>query len=446
MRFLLLMVFIWGCDDEQVEQKSTRGEKQAKTEKADVKKESAIVVEAAESDDGLNREVGAESSEASGQSAGTDDQPIIGRAAKLTEESCVDPDLTKVSTETSLMLCDGTVVSGQYVAPNLTNLTAANIKNGVVINGITGTHQDPQPDLTNLTAGNVKAGVTIAGVTGTVVAESHTDCNANNQTGCIATSQYKAADLTNLVAGNIKAGASIAGVSGQYPSTTYPLTNADSTNDLDLATFDIRMKSATAFEWFDANGTRYSRSGDTDITETNIRTGVTVFGAVGTLQESVSPDPWNLRAGVTVGSSTGVLQPKCGSPGITCSGSNWVDVTLDDYGNAANCTAVPDNCMYLDKVSGLTWARGFDGTKSWADAVAYCSGLTFNGYSDWRIPTRAELQMAVIQKISVTSNNLFPDGRNGYWAEDPSASIVRVDTGLTPNPAGTSVLSTTCVR
>lgn len=97
----------------------------------------------------------------------------------------------------------------------------------------------------------------------------------------MTTATYKSGDLTNLSAANIKSGVTIAGTAGQYPSATYPLANADSTADLDLASFDAKIKSATAFEWFASDGTRYTNSGDADISAANILTGTTIFGTAG---------------------------------------------------------------------------------------------------------------------------------------------------------------------
>lgn len=95
--------------------------------------------------------------------------------------------------------------------------------------------------------------------------------------------QFTVAGDADLVAAKIKSGVSLFGVSGDYPSSSNPLAGADGTADLDSATFDAKIKSATNFEWFDASGTRYARGGDADITAGNIADGITVFGTTGTL-------------------------------------------------------------------------------------------------------------------------------------------------------------------
>ena len=49
--------------------------------------------------------------------------------------------------------------------------------------------------------------------------------------------------------------------------------------------------------------------------------------------------------------------------------------------------------VVIDHVTGLTWQRDDDGTKrTWLEAVEYCEKLALAGYSDWRLPTKKELQ------------------------------------------------------
>lgn len=49
--------------------------------------------------------------------------------------------------------------------------------------------------------------------------------------------------------------------------------------------------------------------------------------------------------------------------------------------------------VILDQVTGLMWLRRDDETKrTWQEAVEYCEHLDLAGYSDWRLPTKKELQ------------------------------------------------------
>lgn len=137
--------------------------------------------------------------------------------------------------------------------------------------------------LSNFTAADIKTGVTIATVVGSSALEAHSNCASDGASNCAVNgTNYKAANVSTAIASNIRSGVTIAGVAGQYPSATYPLASADTTADLDLATFNTKIKSATAFEWFDAAGTRYTGAGDADITAANIAKDVSIFGTTGT--------------------------------------------------------------------------------------------------------------------------------------------------------------------
>jgi hypothetical protein len=48
-----------------------------------------------------------------------------------------------------------------------------------------------------------------------------------------------------------------------------------------------------------------------------------------------------------------------------------------------------------DLKTGLTWQQAGQGPRSWNNANNYCSGLSLAGFSDWRLPTRAELESII---------------------------------------------------
>jgi hypothetical protein len=49
-----------------------------------------------------------------------------------------------------------------------------------------------------------------------------------------------------------------------------------------------------------------------------------------------------------------------------------------------------------DRATGLVWQQVDDGRRrNWADALAYCEGLTLSGHDDWRLPNVKELQSIV---------------------------------------------------
>jgi len=47
--------------------------------------------------------------------------------------------------------------------------------------------------------------------------------------------------------------------------------------------------------------------------------------------------------------------------------------------------------IVTDVVTGLIWQRSYVANKTWAQAMAYCEGLVYGGYSDWRLPNVNEI-------------------------------------------------------
>jgi hypothetical protein len=308
---------------------------------------------------------------------------------------------------------------------------------------------------------SIAAGASILGVVGTAILKP-ADCSTNAATGCVTTSTYKSADLTNLSAGNIKSGVTIAGTAGQYPSSSFPLTGS-SGSDLTTATFDAQIKSSGTFQYFGSDGTRYTGTGDTDITAANIASGVDIFGATGSLTGAVAPDAWNVRVGVTVNGVTGKLKVNCrnrvrtavynydGAIGsipqtgvtsgtaidiwdtiddynnnvaglppsvVTAWGNNtdcggveatagddnvWKDVTTTNGTTASTCTATPANCTMQDKITGLSWSK-LQASGAWNTAWNTCHTTLnasggYNGQTGWRLPTQKELLEAYTHGI-----------------------------------------------
>lgn len=336
-------------------------------------------------------------------------------------------------------------------------------------------------DTINSNVGNIRSSTTLGGVTGTLA-----DCTTNASTGCVTTPTYQSADLTNLSAGNIKSGVTIAGTAGQYPSSSFKLPGSSGT-DLTAATFNAQIKSSATFQYFGPDGTRYIGTGDADIVDTNIKSGIDIFGTTGNVTAGgASPNAWDLRAGVTVGSVTGRLKVNCrnrvnssiynydgaigsipqtgvtsgtaidiwdtiddynnGGSGlptniVTAWGNNtdcggveaaagddnvWKDVTTTSAGAASTCAAAGSRCTMQDKITGLWWSKLQPTGQSWNAAWATCAGLTYNGQTGWRLPTQKELMEAHIHGIrSAARTNWLTDANMSafFWSGSSVSNV-----------------------
>lgn len=236
------------------------------------------------------------------------------------------------------------VVGPAFKAADMSVVTAGNIKAGINIAGVAGDYPSSMnplsgasgtTDLTSMAAATAAGTYEFWDSTGTRYSGDITDAStitpgtSNQNFNTSLYRQFTISGDANLVAGKIKNGVSLFGVSGDYPSATHPLTGADSTADLDLATFDAKIKSSTSFEWFDAYGTRYTNGGNSDITASNIVTGVSIFGTsgsvvvssnctsdgqVGCVTTATYPaanttafTAWDIRKGITIGGVAGEL-------------------------------------------------------------------------------------------------------------------------------------------
>ena len=334
---------------------------------------------------------------------------------------------------------------------------------------------------------SMRGTLTLAGVLGTLA-----DCSTNGTSGCVTTSTYKSADLSNLSAGNIKNGVAIAGTTGSYPSAGSPLACADSTADLDLATFDAKIKSAANFEWFDSLGNRYANAGDTDITAANIANNVTIFGATGNLvaggasctgdgQEGCTTtstyksvdtsvlSTWDIRKGKSAGGITGSIAFYKNMANTTLfnrttgtGASAVLDIydTIDDYNGdgssfptqnpggwdqatGANWTQVVASTVYKDNITGLVWLKDNGSTAvTWEAAITACENETSGSRTDWRLPTQKELMQAYTDGIWSQKTNLSLQVAY-YWSASSLSDYTTYAWVLNPYSGGTYSLNKT---
>ena len=99
------------------------------------------------------------------------------------------------------------------------------------------------------------------------------------------------------------------------------------------------------------------------------------------------------------------------------------------YGQDAQYQGAPPayqdngNQTVTDRNGGLIWMKSDDGTRrTWQDAVDYCNGLDFAGQTDWRLPTRFELDSIVDYGRSYPAiNPIFSCQSSFYWSAIPYA-------------------------
>jgi hypothetical protein len=99
------------------------------------------------------------------------------------------------------------------------------------------------------------------------------------------------------------------------------------------------------------------------------------------------------------------------------------------YGQDAQYQGAPPayqdngNQTVTDQNSGLIWMKSDDGTgRTWQDAAGYCAGLVFAGQSDWRLPTRVELDSIVdYGRFYPAIHPVFSCRSSFYWSALPYA-------------------------
>ena len=263
-------------------------------------------------------------------------------------------------------------------------LTLDVLKNGTVINGVTGAYPNASYPLagstatadltaatfnaqaksstafeyfdsagvrqtgsgdTDITGANIASGIDIFSTTGTFGA----NCTADGQTACITTSTFKSVDTSALTVWDIRKGKSAGGIAGSI-----------------------------AFYKNMANTSFFNRT-----TGTGSAAGLDVYDTI---------DDANSNGSFPTQNNTG-----------------W------DQATGANWTAVVANTVYKDNITGLVWLKDYGSGYSWEDAITYCENSTNGSRTDWRLPTQKEQMQAYTDGIWSQKTAMSLDTLT-YWS------------------------------
>ena len=84
----------------------------------------------------------------------------------------------------------------------------------------------------------------------------------------------------------------------------------------------------------------------------------------------------------------------------------WKDVTIAGTGGAScSNSGSPENCSMKDKISGQEWHKADTTARDWTTALSFCDSLSYNGKTDWRLPSQKELMEAYNHGLMSTANS-----------------------------------------
>jgi hypothetical protein len=283
----------------------------------------------------------------------------------------------------------GCVVQGAFIALTGSVLTPGVIKTGVSIGGVLGSYPSATypiagatsvPDLENasfdakmksssdfewfdsygsryvrqgdgdILPENIKQGVTVFGSTGLLL--GGLPCAADGGIGCVTGSRYVAADTQGFGPWDLRLGTQAAGVMGRL----------------------VFYKNMAKVDLYD----RFVGTAATD--------GLDVY--------DTTDDHANIGQFPT--------ENPTGWPQAT--GANWIRETSTDNGSGGGTASNglcdgTEVCLYVDRLTGMTWAKGDGVQRTLEGAITHCEGLVRGGFSDFRLPTQKELLQAYVNGI-----------------------------------------------
>jgi hypothetical protein len=310
--------------------------------------------------------------------------------------------------------------AGNYLAFDLssvdTDLASGNLKSGITLFGVSGHSNVVDTSSGDATAANIltgkKAWVDGNEITGTVSAGNNVTGGDGQITFTIPDGLYSGntatAHDTDLTAANVKNGVDIFGVIGTDTGVGGHIQDTSSGDA--LAADIVSGKKA----WVDGNevtGTLPTQSlsdanttvnagyyeattleaVDADLTASNIKSGVTLFGIDGTYTGGSSVAV--VKTGQTTSSATG-------DDGDLETGATWPNPRFTDNSNGT----------VTDNLTNLIWLKNANcfGLRTWTDALSdanslangSCSLTDSSSAGDWRLPNVNELQSLIAWQYS----------------------------------------------
>ena len=155
----------------------------------------------------------------------------------------------------------------------------------------------------------------------------------------------------------------------------------------------------------------------------NLESGKQIKSAYFTVDWEGSQSFWTSDKNFAYDTYTGMIggTEQSGFNGLLC-------VKGDEYGKvaASDYTSKNENGqeMIFDSKTNLLWQKTSVSGKTWKEALAYCEGLEYAGYTDWRLPNKNELATLVDYSKSNPASS-FP----GMPAELFVTSTTMMNTG-----------------
>ncbi len=193
------------------------------------------------------------------------------------------------------------------------------------------------------------------------------NCSTDSQIGCTTTSSFPSVDKAQLDPWNIRIGKTVVGIAGALKTNCRNRANSTIFNSDTMPPGNTSTTAGTNLDWWD------------------------------------TVDDFNSNAVIPSSLISGW------GADTDCYQSVWKDLTAD-----GTCNSQAEDCVMLDRISGLSWSESYPATGAaastnfvnWSTAVQRCSALSYGGFDDWRLPTQKELMEAYVHGLRGLGYNL----------------------------------------